>query len=163
SNTGSLTRMDSRPNPDELLARVQATEAKNRRGKLKLFFGASPGVGKTYAMLEAARKEAKEGVNVLVGYVEPHARPETQALVLGLDVLARRTVLYRGRQLLEFDLAAALEAHPELIIVDELAHTNAVGDDGALIHAKRWQDVEALLAAGINVFSTLNVQHLESI
>ena len=154
---------DNRPNPDELLARVQATEAKSRRGKLKLFFGAAPGVGKTYAMLEAARKEGKEGVNVLVGYIEPHARPETQALVLGLDVLARRTVTYRGRQLLEFDLPGALAAHPELIIVDELAHTNAIGDDESLVHAKRWQDVEALLAAGINVFSTLNVQHLESL
>src|SRR5438270_4828733 len=106
--------LDSRPNPDELLARVQAEEAKSQSGTLKIFFGAAPGVGKTYAMLEAARKEAKEGVNVLVGYVEPHARPETQALVLGLDVLARRTVTYRGRQLLEFDLAGAIAARPEL-------------------------------------------------
>jgi two-component system sensor histidine kinase KdpD len=155
--------MNSRPNPDELLARVQADEAKRRRGKLKIFFGASPGVGKTYAMLEAARKEAKEGVDVVVGYIEPHARPETQALVLGLDVLARRTVSYRGRQLLEFDLAAALARRPELIIVDELAHTNVAGDEESLVHAKRWQDVEALLTAGINVYSTLNVQHLESL
>jgi two-component system sensor histidine kinase KdpD len=154
---------ETRPDPDQLLARVLAAEAKQRRGKLKIFFGAAPGVGKTYAMLEAARKEAKEGLNVLVGYIEPHARPETQALVLGVDVLARRTVTYRGRQLLEFDLAGALAAHPELIIVDELAHTNAVGDNESLVHAKRWQDVEALLAAGINVFSTLNVQHLESL
>src|SRR5215510_6556937 len=153
----------TRPDPDKLLARVQAEEAKSRRGKLKIFFGASPGVGKTYAMLEAARKEAKEGVDVLVGYIEPHARPETQALVLGLDVLARRTVAYRGRQLLEFDLAGALAAHPELIIVDELAHTNAVADDESLVHAKRWQDIEALLVAGIDVYSTVNVQHLESL
>jgi two-component system sensor histidine kinase KdpD len=91
---------DSRPDPDVLLARMQAAEAKARRGKLKIFFGAAPGVGKTYAMLEAARKEAKEGKNVAVGYIEPHARPETQALVLGLDVLPKRRVTYRGRELL---------------------------------------------------------------
>ena len=102
----------TRPDPDQLLARVQAEEAKSQRGKLKIFFGAAPGVGKTYAMLEAARKVAKEGVDVVVGYVEPHARPETQALVLGLDMLPRRTVTYRGRPLLEFDLEAALARRP---------------------------------------------------
>ncbi|HEX5103927.1 MAG TPA: sensor histidine kinase KdpD [Pirellulaceae bacterium] len=152
-----------RPNPDQLLARVQAEEAKARRGKLKIFFGAAPGVGKTYAMLEAARKVAKEGVNVVVGYIEPHARPETQALVLGLDVLPKRTVNYRGRQLLELDLQAGLAAKPQLIVVDELAHTNAIDDEQPLVHAKRWQDVEALLAAGIDVYTTVNVQHLESL
>src|SRR5436309_4063187 len=150
---------DSRPNPDELLARVQAEEAKSRRGKLKIFFGAAPGVGKTYAMLEAARKVAKEGANVLVGYVEPHARPETQALVLGLDVLERREVEYRGAKVYEFDLAGALARKPGLILIDELAHTNAQGS----VHAKRWQDVIELLDAGIDVYSTLNVQHLESL
>ncbi len=154
---------DSRPNPDELLARVQAAEAKSRHGRLKIFFGAAPGVGKTYAMLEAARKVAKEGRDVVVGYIEPHARPETQALVLGLDVLPKRSVIYRGRQLLDFDLAAALARKPELLIVDELAHTNAVGDDEVVLHAKRWQDVEAVLAAGIDVYTTVNVQHLESL
>ena len=153
----------TRPNPDELLARVQAEEAKSRRGKVKIFFGAAPGVGKTYAMLEAARKVAKEGLNVVIGYIEPHARPETQALVLGLDVLPKRSVTYRGRQLLEFDLQAALAAKPQLIVVDELAHTNAIDDDQPLVHAKRWQDVEALLAAGIDVYTTVNVQHLESL
>jgi two-component system sensor histidine kinase KdpD len=153
----------TRPNPDELLARVQAEEAKGLRGKLKIFFGAAPGVGKTYAMLEAARKVAKEGVDVVVGYIEPHARPETQALVLGLDVLPKRTVHYRGRQLLEFDLEVALERRPQLLVVDELAHTNAVDDTRPLIHAKRWQDVEALLAAGFDVYTTVNVQHLESL
>jgi two-component system sensor histidine kinase KdpD len=152
-----------RPDPDALLARVQAQEAKARRGKLKIFFGAAPGVGKTYAMLEAARKVAKEGLNVVIGYIEPHARPETQALVLGLDMLPKRTVTYRGRQLLEFDLAAALAAKPQLIVVDELAHTNAIDDEQPLVHAKRWQDVEALLAAGIDVYTTVNVQHLESL
>ena len=155
--------LDTRPNPDELLARVQAEEARSRRGKLKIFFGAAPGVGKTYAMLEAARKVAKEGANVIVGYVEPHARPETQALVLGLDVLPRRSVTYRGRQLLEFDLDAALAQRPQLIIVDELAHTNLIDDERPLVHAKRWQDIAALLDAGINVYTTVNVQHLESL
>lgn len=151
--------IDDRPDPERLLAHVAASEARQARGKLKIFFGASPGVGKTYAMLEAGRKAAKEGVDVLVGYVEPHARPETQALVLGLDVLARRAVTYRGRTLLEFDLEAALARRPQLILVDELAHANAPG----LTHAKRWQDVDRLLRAGIDVFTTVNVQHLESL
>src|SRR5262245_40191043 len=154
---------DARPNPDELLARVKADEAKSLRGKLKIFFGAAPGVGKTYAMLEAARKVAKEGADVVVGYIEPHARPETQALVLGLDVLPKRTVSYRGRDMFEFDLEAALKQHPQLIVVDELAHTNLMDDRRPLVHAKRWQDIEALLAAGIDVYTTVNVQHLESL
>ncbi len=148
-----------RPNPDQLLAQVQAVEQKQARGKLKLFFGAAPGVGKTYAMLESARKAAKEGADVLVGYIEPHARPETQSLVLGLDVLNRREVEYRGAQVFEFDLSAALQRKPGLILVDELAHTNALGSS----HTKRWQDVIELLDAGIDVYSTLNVQHLESL
>jgi two-component system sensor histidine kinase KdpD len=150
---------EDRPNPDALLARVQAEEARSARGKLKIFFGAAPGVGKTYTMLEAGRKVAKEGVDVLVGYVEPHVRPETHALLMGLDVLARRTIEYRGTKLIEFDLEAALVAHPQLILVDELAHTNAPG----VTHTKRWQDVERLLQAGIDVYTTLNVQHLESL
>jgi len=150
---------DERPDPDLLLARVQAEEARQARGKLKIFFGAAPGVGKTYSMLEAGRKQGKEGVDVVIGYVEPHVRPETQALVLGLDVLPRKEIQYRGTKLLEFDLDAALARRPQLVLVDELAHTNAPG----MLHAKRWQDVEALLAAGIDVYSTLNVQHLESL
>ncbi|MBA4018231.1 MAG: two-component system sensor histidine kinase KdbD [Pirellula sp.] len=150
---------DGRPNPDALLARVASDEASAARGKLKIFFGAAPGVGKTYAMLEAGRKLAKEGLDVVVGYVEPHVRPDTQALVLGLDVLPRRSVEYHGRTIQEFDLDGALTRHPQLLLVDELAHTNAPGST----HAKRWQDVEQLLAAGINVFTTLNVQHVESL
>jgi len=150
---------EDRPDPDALLARVQAEEERGTRGKLKIFFGAAPGVGKTYTMLEAGRKVAKEGVDVLVGYIEPHVRPETHALLMGLDVLARRTIEYRGTKLLEFDLEAALQAHPQLIIVDELAHTNAPG----VTHTKRWQDVDRLLQAGIDVYTTLNVQHLESL
>lgn len=150
---------DGRPNPDALLARVAADEAAAKRGKLKIFFGAAPGVGKTYAMLEAGRKLAKQGIDVVVGYVEPHVRPDTQALVLGLDVLPRRSLEYRGRTITEFDLDAALARRPQLLLVDELAHTNAPG----ATHAKRWQDVEQLLDAGIDVYTTLNVQHVESL
>jgi two-component system sensor histidine kinase KdpD len=150
---------DRRRDPDALLLRVQAEEAKKSRGRLKIFFGAAPGVGKTYTMLEAGREQAREGIDVLVGYIEPHVRPETQALVLGLDVLARREVPYRGAKLVEFDLEAALAQRPQLILVDELAHTNAPG----MTHAKRWQDVIQLLEAGISVYTTLNVQHLESL
>ncbi|MBN8628125.1 MAG: sensor histidine kinase KdpD [Planctomycetes bacterium] len=150
---------DGRPNPDALLARVAAEEAATARGKLKIFFGAAPGVGKTYAMLEAGRKLAKQGLDVVVGYVEPHVRPDTQALVLGLDVLPRRGVEYRGRTILEFDLEAALARRPQLLLLDELAHTNAPGST----HVKRWQDVEQLLSAGIDVYTTLNVQHVESL
>lgn len=147
-----------RPDPDALLNRVKADEARQQRGKLKIFFGAAPGVGKTYSMLEAGRKLAKDGMDVVVGYVEPHSRPETQALVLGLDVLPRREVAHRGTKLLEFSLEEALARRPQLLLVDELAHTNAPG----MVHAKRWQDVTQLLDAGIDVYTTLNVQHLES-
>lgn len=150
---------DQRPDPDELLARVQADEAKHARGKLKIFFGAAPGVGKTYAMLEAARKVGKEGMDVVVGYIEPHCRPDTQSLVLGLDVLPRLEIDYRGAKIYEFNLEAALELHPQILLVDELAHTNASG----VAHTKRWQDVVQLLEAGIDVYTTLNVQHLESL
>jgi two-component system sensor histidine kinase KdpD len=150
---------NERPNPDELLARVQADEARRQRGKLKIFFGYAAGVGKTYAMLEAARRERAEGIDVVVGYVEPHTRPETEALLGGLEVLPPRLVPYRGVTLKEFDLDAALARRPQLILVDELAHTNAEG----LRHAKRWQDVEELLGAGIDVWTTLNVQHVESL
>ena len=150
---------DQRPDPDALLARVQAEEAKQARGKLKIFFGAAPGVGKTYAMLEAARKVGKEGMDIVVGYIEPHCRPETQALVLGLDMLARLEINYRGTTLFEFDLDAAIALHPQILILDELAHTNAPG----VAHTKRWQDVMRLLEAGIDVYTTLNVQHLESL
>ena len=150
---------DNRPNPDELLARVQAEEAQASRGKLKIFFGYAAGVGKTYAMLEAAQRERAEGVDVVVGYVEPHGRPETEALLEGLEVIPPRQVPYRGVTWREFDLDAALARRPKLILVDELAHTNAEG----LRHAKRWQDVEELLEAGSDVFTTLNVQHVESL
>jgi len=149
----------NRPDPEALLARVKAEEARQRRGKLKVFLGAAAGVGKTYAMLGAVREQKADAVDVLVGYVETHGRAETDALLAGLELLPARMVDYRGTALREFDLDAALARHPALIVVDELAHTNAPG----LRHAKRWQDVVELLDAGINVYTTMNVQHLETL
>lgn len=150
---------ESRPSPDELLARVQADEGRGQRGKLKIFFGYAAGVGKTYAMLQAARREQSAGVDVVVGYVEPHGREETENLLSGLEAIPPRQVQYRGVILQEFDLDAALVRRPALLLVDELAHTNAEGSR----HAKRWQDVGELLEAGIHVYTTLNVQHVESL
>ncbi|WP_321884557.1 sensor histidine kinase KdpD [Paraburkholderia bannensis] len=149
----------NRPDPDELLDRLQREEEKRRRGKLKIFFGASAGVGKTYAMLQAARRRAEEGVDVVVGIVETHGRSETAALTSGLDVLPRLRLAYRGRMLDEFDLDATLARKPQLVLVDELAHSNVPGAR----HLKRWQDVYELLDAGIDVYTTVNVQHLESL
>jgi len=126
---------------------------------LKIFFGAAPGVGKTYAMLEAARQKKHEGVEIVVGLAETHGRKETEALLEGLEVMPRRDVEYRGRALLEFDLDNALRRKPAIILVDELAHTNAPGSR----HKKRWQDIYELLGAGISVYTTINVQHLESL
>lgn len=148
--------MEERPNPDELLARVKAEEI--HRGKLKIFFGAAAGVGKTYAMLESARVQKKEGADVVIGYVETHKRAETEALLEGLEILPPKTIQYKNVSLNEFDIDAALIRHPALILVDELAHTNAPGSR----HPKRWQDVEELLDKGIDVYTTLNVQHCES-
>ncbi|HYE34781.1 sensor histidine kinase KdpD [Methylocaldum sp.] len=148
-----------RPNPDELLARVERDRAKARRGRLKIFFGAAAGVGKTYAMLEAARERRAEGIDVVVGLVETHGRKETATLLEGLDVLPTKAIEYRGATLREFDLDGALKRKPSIILVDELAHINAPGSR----HPKRWMDVEELLDAGINVYTTLNVQHLESL
>ncbi len=153
------TPSDQRPDPDLLLAKVNREEQEARRGKLRIYFGSSAGVGKTYAMLIAARKAASEGRTVLVGVVETHGRTETAALLEGLEVLPPKSIEYRGKTLLEFDLDAALARHPQLILIDELAHSNVTGTR----HPKRWQDVDELLAAGIDVFSTLNVQHLESL
>jgi two-component system sensor histidine kinase KdpD len=150
---------DQRPNPDLLLARVNQQELQARRGKLRIFFGSSAGVGKTYAMLVAARKLVNEGGSVLIGVVETHGRAETAALLDGLEVLPLKAIVHREKALAEFDLDGALARHPQLILIDELAHSNAPGAR----HPKRWQDVDELLAAGIDVFSTLNVQHLESL
>ena len=152
-------RDDDRPDPDALLAQVKAEEARANRGRLKIYFGASPGVGKTYTMLEAARREQAEGTEVVVGVAETHGRAETAALLAGLSVLPRRSVEHRGVKLEELDLEGALARKPKLILVDELAHTNAPGSR----HVKRWQDVLELLEAGIDVWTTLNVQHIESL
>lgn len=148
-----------RPNPDALLARVQQQEAQGTRGQLKVFFGMAPGVGKTYAMLQAAHEKRAEGVDVVIGWVETHGRAETEALVHGLERVPPRAIDYRGTLVHEFDLDAALVRRPQLILMDELAHTNADGSR----HPKRWQDVEELLGAGIDVYTTVNVQHLESL
>ena len=150
---------DKQANLDEVVASLRAEAPPSGRGRLKIFFGYAAGVGKTYDMLLAARAQRKAGVDVVVGYVEPHGRPETEALLEGLEVLPPRAVEYRGVTLREFDLDAALKRKPALILVDELAHTNT----SACCHTKRWQDVDDLLAAGIDVYTTLNVQHLETL
>ena len=148
-----------RPDPDALLARVQQEEAKAAHGKLKIFFGASAGVGKTYAMLSTARRQWEQGADILIGVVETHGRKETEALIGGLPRLPPSEIPYRGQVLKEFDLDAALERHPALILMDELAHSNVAGSR----HPKRWQDIEELLDAGIDVYTTVNVQHLETL
>jgi two-component system, OmpR family, sensor histidine kinase KdpD len=160
SEEGSnMTEFDEkRPDPDLLLASIGGGD-QDKRGKLKIFFGYAAGVGKTYAMLDEAQEQFKSGLDVLVGYVEPHTRPETMHLLAGLPVLPPKTVEYRNIKLKEFDLEAALRKRPHIILVDELAHTNAEG----VRNKKRYQDVEELLNAGIDVYSTVNVQHIESL
>src|SRR5712691_4164420 len=149
---------DPRPDPDALLALIQKADDCQKRGKLKVFLGMAPGVGKTFAMLEAARRELAAGRDVVIGYVETHGRKETDALAEGLPKIPRRLVEYRGVTLPEMDLDALLARRPQLALVDELAHTNAPGSR----HPKRYQDVLELLDAGIDIFTTLNVQHVES-
>ena len=155
----SESRRDERPDPDALLARIEVERARAERGRLKIFFGASPGVGKTYAMLAEAQLLRAQGRDVVVGIVETHGRSETARLMAGLEVLPRKSVEYRDHVLEEFDLDAALARKPAILLVDELAHTNAPGSR----HPKRYQDVHELLAAGIDVYTTVNVQHLESL
>jgi two-component system, OmpR family, sensor histidine kinase KdpD len=150
---------DRRPDPDALLAKIREDERLSSRGRIKIFFGAAAGVGKTFAMLQAAHERLAEGVDVVVGHAVTHGRAETEALLSGLPVLPDRQVIHRGHRLEEFDLDAALARMPRLLIVDELAHTNAPGSR----HARRHQDVEELLRAGIDVYTTLNVQHIESL
>ena len=149
---------EQRPSPDALLAEAQREE-KGRSGRLKIFVGAAPGVGKTYEMLTAAHAKQKEGVDVVVGVVETHGREETEALISGLEVLPRKLTVYAGRALDEFDIDAALDRRPSLVLVDELAHTNVPGSRDP----KRYQDVEELLDAGIDVYTTVNIQHIESL
>jgi two-component system sensor histidine kinase KdpD len=150
---------DIRPDPDALLARIGADAERAKKGKLKVFFGACPGVGKTYAMLNAAQILKSQGIDVVAGVAETHGRSETAQLLEGLEVLPPKVMSYQGRELREFDLDAALARKPALLLVDELAHSNVPGSR----HPKRWQDVEELLAAGIDIYSTVNVQHLESL
>ena len=150
---------DERQNPDELLRAIQHEETRDNRGHLKIFFGYAAGVGKTYAMLKAAHTAKHRGIDVVAGYIEPHARPQTTALLNGLECLPTKTVEYNSILLHEFDIDSAIARHPQLILVDELAHTNAEG----CRHAKRYQDVEELLNAGIDVYTTVNVQHIESL
>lgn len=150
---------EQRPDPDQLLNRLKEEEARATRGKLKIFFGASAGVGKTFAMLTAARTLRDQNVDVVVGVIETHGRSETAALLEGFELLPLQSVTYRDRTLQEFDLDGALARKPALILVDELAHSNVSGSR----HPKRWQDIEELLAAGIDVYTTVNVQHIESL
>ena len=150
-----MSDRDGRPSPDALLKSIQ----QERRGKLKIFLGAAPGVGKTYEMLTVAHQRLREGADVVVGLVETHGRAETEALVAGLEVLPRKQIAYKGQTLEEMDIDAILARKPGLVLIDELAHTNAPG----CRHEKRYQDVEEILAAGIDVLSTLNIQHVESL
>src|SRR6201995_4478015 len=150
-----MTDSESRPSPDALLK--EAGQA--GRGRLKIFLGAAPGVGKTYEMLVQARRRKLEGVDAVIGVVETHARVETDLLTKGIETIPKRRMPYKGRVLAEMDLDAILQRRPRLALVDELAHDNAPGSR----HPKRYQDVEELLAAGIDVYTTLNVQHIESL
>ncbi len=150
---------DLRPNPDELLVHIQQEEQQRHRGRLKIFLGYAAGVGKTYAMLEAAHQRKDEGVDVAVGYIETHGRVETEKMLAGLEQTERKSIEYRGVRMTEMDVDAILARRPQLVLVDELAHTNVPGSR----HPKRYQDVLELLDAGINVYTTLNIQHLESL
>lgn len=154
-----MTNSSGRRDPDQLLAAIQTEEQQAGRGRLLVFLGYAAGVGKTYAMLQAAQQRQAEGLDLVVGYAETHGRAETDALLAGLEIIPRRQVAYRGALLSEMDVDAVLARRPALALVDELAHTNAPGSR----HPKRYQDVEDLLAAGIDVYTTLNIQHLESL
>ena len=149
---------DNRPNPDDLLASLKEEEEKNKRGKLKIFFGMCAGVGKTYTMLEAAQIEKKKGADIVIGHVETHNRKETAALVEGFELIFRKKYQYKTAQVQEMDLDSIIARRPQIVLVDELAHTNAPGSR----HVKRYQDVQEILDNGINVYTTVNVQHLES-
>ncbi|MCX5994825.1 MAG: sensor histidine kinase KdpD [Chloroflexi bacterium] len=153
-----MAEKNSHPKPDEVLARIKAEGKQRKRGRLKIFLGYAAGVGKTYTMLDTALQQGKE-LDLVVAYVETHGRVETEALLEGLEIIPRRQVQYRGVSLTEMDLDAVLARRPQLALVDELAHTNAPDSR----HPKRYQDVEELLEAGIDVYTTLNVQHIESL
>jgi two-component system sensor histidine kinase KdpD len=150
---------NSRPDPDALLVAVKREEEKEMRARLKIFFGMAAGVGKTFAMLQAAHELKDRGLNVVAGYVETHGRAETQELLADLTLVPRLKIKYRGVEWEEMDLDAILKLKPDYVLVDELAHTNIEGAR----HKKRYQDVQELLDHGINVYTTLNVQHVESL
>src|SRR6266850_6444112 len=150
-----MAEREARPSPEALLDAAK----QEGRGRLKIFLGAAPGVGKTYEMLLSAQAKRREGVDVVIGIVETHGRRETEALLDGLKVIHRREVDYKGRRLTEMDLDAILKHRPQLVLVDELAHTNAPGSR----HPKRYLDVEELIGAGVDVFTTLNIQHVDSL
>ena len=153
------TREVQRPSPEAMLKAAHSEEAEENRGRLKIFLGYAAGVGKTYTMLQTARQQRAEGREAVAGYIESHGRAETDALLEGMEILPRIRREYQGILLEEFDLDAALRRKPNLILVDELAHSNTSG----CRHPKRWQDIEELLAAGIHVYTTVNVQHFESV
>ena len=148
-----------RSNPEDILKKIKYEEDAKKPGKLKIFFGYAAGVGKTYAMLKAAHELKNQGVDVVVGYVEPHTRPETTALLDGLEQIENLEIKYKGIVLREFNLDETIKRNPEVVLVDELAHTNAEG----CRHIKRYQDIEELLNDGIDVYTTINVQHIESL
>ena len=150
--------LDNRPDPDELLASLKLEEERSKRGKLKIFFGMCAGVGKTYTMLQTALAEKSKGFDVIIGYIETHNRKETADLAEGFELIPRKSYLYKSTAVYEMDLDAIIARKPRIVLVDELAHTNATGSR----HAKRFQDVQEILDNGINVYTTVNVQHLES-
>lgn len=154
-----MSQNTQRPNPDKLLMQMHLEDKKNLRGKLKVFFGSSAGVGKTYSMLQAAHALRRDHVHVLVGVIETHGRFDTESMLQGLPVLPLKDINYREKTLKEFDIDEALRIHPTVILVDELAHSNVEGSR----HKKRWQDVEELLSSGIDVYTAVNVQHIESL
>ena len=149
---------DNRPDPDEILAAIKKDEELSKRGKLKIFFGMCAGVGKTYTMLKTAQAEKSKGSDIIIGYIETHNRKETSDLLEGLELVPRRSYEYKSTPVYEMDLDAIIARKPHIVLVDELAHTNAPESR----HAKRYQDVQEILENGINVYTTLNVQHLES-
>lgn len=152
-----MTR-EERTDSQELLKVIKYFESRRGKGRLKIFLGMAPGVGKTYKMLETAQKRVQEGIDIVIGIVDTHKRKETEKLLIGLKIISENVLTYKGKEFKEFNIDKILELKPELVVVDELAHTNIPGSR----HEKRWQDVLEILDAGIDVYTTLNVQHIES-
>src|SRR5882762_526966 len=154
-----VSKIDVRPSADEMLDRVRRKAGAGARGRHRVYLGIAPGVGKTYTALEELHRRKERGTDVVIGFLETHGRPRTAELAASLEVVARKQIPYKGVNVEEMDTDAVIERHPAVALVDELAHTNAPGSK----HEKRWQDVQDLLAAGITVISTVNIQHLESL